>query len=143
MTESLHDIDRLGLPIGWSSGAIAALTLPVHMAEGTIDLLSGFLGGLEILTGYLLTALAVTLGAPFWFDMLNRMMVIRATVKPREKSPEEGSEDRPQSGKLVTLVTETARPPPAAPLPLTQRPIDRDIYAHTPRADEKPFERWD
>jgi hypothetical protein len=44
--------------------------------------------------GWLLTALALTLGAPFWFDVLNKIMVIRSTVKPREKSPEEGSEDR-------------------------------------------------
>ena len=29
------------------------------------------------------------LGAPFWFDVLNRLMVIRSTVKPKEKSPDE------------------------------------------------------
>jgi hypothetical protein len=34
------------------------------------------------------------LGAPFWFDLLNKFMVIRSTVKPHEKSPEEGSEDK-------------------------------------------------
>jgi hypothetical protein len=44
--------------------------------------------------GWLLTAFAATLGAPFWFDVLNKVMVIRSTVKPHEKSPEEGSEDR-------------------------------------------------
>jgi len=41
-----------------------------------------------------MTAFAVSLGAPFWFDILNKIMVIRSTVKPREKSREEGSEDR-------------------------------------------------
>jgi hypothetical protein len=46
------------------------------------------------LFGWLLTAFAVSLGAPFWFDALNKIMVIRSTVKPREKSQEEGSEDR-------------------------------------------------
>ena len=46
------------------------------------------------LLGWLITALAATLGAPFWFDVLNKVMVIRSTVKPREKSPDEGSEDR-------------------------------------------------
>lgn len=44
--------------------------------------------------GWLMTAFAISLGAPFWFDTLNKIMVIRSTVKPREKSPEEGSEDR-------------------------------------------------
>jgi hypothetical protein len=47
-----------------------------------------------VAAGWLLTALAATLGAPFWFDVLNRLMVIRSTVKPHEKSPEEASEDR-------------------------------------------------
>jgi hypothetical protein len=49
---------------------------------------------LQPLLGWLLTAFAITLGAPFWFDILNKFIVIRSTVKPHEKSPEEGSEDR-------------------------------------------------
>ena len=44
--------------------------------------------------GWLITAVAISIGAPFWFDLLNKFMVIRATVKPFEKSPAEGSEDR-------------------------------------------------
>jgi hypothetical protein len=55
--------------------------------------------------GWLATAFAVALGAPFWFDLMNKVMVIRSTVKPHEKSPEEASEDR-------------QRPAPAAPLRL-------------------------
>ena len=69
-------IDSLPLPLGWSRAR------PV---------------GLEWLTtllGWGVTGLAVSLGAPFWFDLLNKFMVIRSTVKPKEKSPEEGSEDR-------------------------------------------------
>jgi hypothetical protein len=41
--------------------------------------------------GWLMTIAAIMLGAPFWFDLLNRFMVVRATVKPKEKSPEEPS----------------------------------------------------
>ncbi len=38
------------------------------------------------LVGLLITALAVSLGAPFWFDLLNKVMNIRGTgVKPEEK----------------------------------------------------------
>jgi len=37
--------------------------------------------------GWLLTALAATLGAPFWFDMLNRVISIRAAGKPPEEEP--------------------------------------------------------
>jgi hypothetical protein len=46
------------------------------------------------LLGWTVTALAISLGAPFWFDLLNKMMVVRSTAKPFEKSPAEGSEDR-------------------------------------------------
>ena len=45
------------------------------------------------IAGILFTGFAVSLGAPFWFDVLNRFMVIRSTVKPEEKSPEEKSKD--------------------------------------------------
>jgi hypothetical protein len=52
-------------------------------------------GGLILkLLGIILTALAVSQGAPFWFDMLNKFIVIRSTVKPREKSQPEGTKDK-------------------------------------------------
>jgi hypothetical protein len=43
--------------------------------------------------GIFLTALAVSQGAPFWFDLLNKIIVIRSTIKPHEKSPEQPSKD--------------------------------------------------
>ena len=46
------------------------------------------------LFGLILTGLAVSQGAPFWFDLLNKFMVVRSTVKPREKSREEGTKDK-------------------------------------------------
>lgn len=44
--------------------------------------------------GWVLTAAAISLGAPFWFDILNRLIVVRSTVKPTEKSPDEPSADK-------------------------------------------------
>lgn len=41
--------------------------------------------------GLMITVFAISLGAPFWFDLLNRFVVVRTTVKPHEKSPEESS----------------------------------------------------
>jgi len=75
------DLNALQLPIGWTNA-------PPKTAGQR----------LEALAGWLVTAFAATLGAPFWFDLLNKIMVIRSTVKPHEKSPEEASEDR-QSGE--------------------------------------------
>ena len=60
------------------------------------------------LLGWLLTAIAVSFGAPFWFDTLNKIMVIRSTVKPREKSGEEGSDDRRTPGASRALKIEVA-----------------------------------
>jgi hypothetical protein len=36
--------------------------------------------------GYLLTALAISLGSPFWFDILNKLVQIRGSVKEPPKS---------------------------------------------------------
>ncbi len=36
--------------------------------------------------GLLLTALAVSMGAPFWFDMLNKVISVRATGKPPKEA---------------------------------------------------------
>jgi len=77
-TEMLHRLDGLKLPIGWPD--------PAFPREWYMRIL-----------GWLITGFAISFGAPFWFDLLNRMMVVRSTVKPDEKSPEESSKDK-QSG---------------------------------------------
>jgi len=41
---------------------------------------SSFLSVFYTLTGWLITALALSLGAPFWFDLLNRLMKLRGSV---------------------------------------------------------------
>ena len=135
-------IDRLGLPLGWTAGAIASLELPLQLDAPTRTPWTLALGGFQIAVGYVLTAFAISLGAPFWFDMLNRMMVIRETVKPHEKSPEESSEDK-QRGKTLTII---AKPDDAASqkaaVPLADRPIDSEIYATPPQSGETPLEEW-
>jgi hypothetical protein len=75
--------------------------------------------------GLLVTALAAMLGAPFWFDVLNKVMVIRSTVKPHQKSPEEASDDR-QLGQRKSL------PALAPPIPL---PVAMTLAAGQPDND--------
>src|SRR5438105_309948 len=77
---ALARLDSLQLPILWKGVQPNTSGIGHHVADSVL--------------GWLVTALAVSLGAPFWFDLLNKFMVIRSTVKPREKSPEEASEDR-------------------------------------------------
>ncbi|MDF9796828.1 hypothetical protein OKW21_002091 [Catalinimonas alkaloidigena] len=43
-------------------------------------------GWLRAIPGWIVTALAITLGAPFWFDLLKRLMTVRADGKaPKEE----------------------------------------------------------
>jgi hypothetical protein len=79
----MHSLNGIGLPIGWEG---------IEWGWNSTSVERPF--------GWLLTALAVSLGAPFWFDMLNKIMVVRSTVKPHEKSNEEGSKDL--SGKKTS-----------------------------------------
>lgn len=100
-------LESLELPIGWDG--------PIGCAAGEDG--GRCVGrGLLIFLGWLLTALAATLGAPFWFDILNKVMVIRSTVKPYEKSKPEGSEDRQNLDQSLALAA-MMRPSAAAPAP--------------------------
>jgi hypothetical protein len=38
--------------------------------------------------GWLVTGLAVSLGAPFWFDLLNRVVDLRGAGRRPESTPE-------------------------------------------------------
>ena len=130
-------MDSTNLPVGWTGRAIRALMAPA----GGASVIMQALGWTEIGVGYLVTAFAVTLGAPFWFDVLNKLMVIRATVKPKEKSPDEASQD-PQPAALSGPVVNVLAPPPAvlAPVPPPPSPPDPDVYVEAPQAAERLFE---
>jgi hypothetical protein len=78
------ELEELGIPMGWQDPRLFSVT----SWRGWIWWL-----GMSIV-GWLVTIFAISLGAPFWFDTMNKFMVIRSTVKPREKSGDEGSEDR-------------------------------------------------
>jgi hypothetical protein len=108
---NIEKLNELRLPIGWDWGsAESAITdstakkdsavvhhavhTAVHMPNYYLAVPDSFSGWMLKIFGWLITGLAVSLGAPFWFDVLNKVMVIRSTVKPHEKSPEEASEDR-------------------------------------------------
>jgi hypothetical protein len=96
-------LGSLHLPIGWDKSSLS-LRPPDDWFK---ELIYPWLG-------WLLTAIAASFGAPFWFDVLNKVMVIRSTVKPREKSPDEGSEDRqPQAAATAPVqTTPSAASPP-------------------------------
>lgn len=58
--------------------------------------------------GWVLTAIAVSLGAPFWFDLLNKLVNLRiAGLKPEKATPVPAS-----GGAVVAAVAEVSAPAP-------------------------------
>ena len=90
-------LGEIGYPLGWSP-------MPQMGFDGAKPDQRCLVGSSEschlglrltaaMVAGWVITALAVMLGAPFWFDLLNKLMVIRSTVKPSEKAGTEAPKD--------------------------------------------------
>lgn len=65
----------LPLPLGWSMSTSSGEDLNALLPKGL---------------GLLLTAFAVSLGAPFWFDLLSRFVAIRNSGPPESKKSPDG-----------------------------------------------------
>ena len=72
LQDRIQELKSVGIPLGWPD------------PDGPPTGPSWFL--LKVM-GLLLTAGAASLGAPFWFDMLNRFMSIRSAGKAPEETP--------------------------------------------------------
>ncbi len=88
VNENAKMLYALRLPIGWDWDNAG------NQKNRNLAIPPDGLGWFLKIIGWLITALAISLGSSFWFDTLNKIMVIRSTVKPHEKSLEEASEDR-------------------------------------------------
>jgi len=89
--DAAHSLVEAGLPQGppgaqlsAATEAIGNLALPIGWANG------GF--GPTTILGWLITALAASLGAPFWFDLLNKFVNVRASGKAPEEEPKSPKE---------------------------------------------------
>ena len=121
------ELEAITMPIGWESPSVDNDTFPLWPTQfcsakvatgGAVSEQCRFPRGkvysvVRVAIGWLITALAIMLGAPFWFDVLNRIMIIRSTVKPHEKSPEEPSQDGGDSKTQRVVVTTAPAPAPA------------------------------
>ncbi len=137
-TESKQALQELKLPIGWSQG----WGVSYRKADS-----GGFWNNaLAPILGWLITAFAATMGASFWFDLLNKVMVIRSTVKPAEKSPEEGSEDRQlPKAPVIKAEAELHRPVIAGGVAAIHGPVDNPgvLEVPTPRDEESSVDGCD
>jgi len=76
-----EEMNRLQLPLGWTKESVAAL----GWTKEPFRIWNPLWGTLIKAFGLFLTGLAVSLGAPFWFDMLNKFINLRAAGTKPEK----------------------------------------------------------
>ena len=92
--EAKRELQSMSLPIGWAEGWGA----PKRGDEpNSYGLWNDFVGPI---VGWLLTAFAATMGAPFWFDMLNKVIGHSFDSQASRKEPGgsfRGSPKRPAS----------------------------------------------
>lgn len=125
-------VEATGLPLGWTEVAVAKVRRRFQHATP----IQATLAGLQLLLGYSVTALALSLGAPFWFDTLNTVMLLRSTVKPgarpRDRSDAQGvtpglSAAEP-SARSANAPAGAPAPRPRAPLGPRGGPRRRPIF---------------
>jgi hypothetical protein len=100
----IAEIRALGVPIGWNACNLRACDPRAAPVPGAPPPPLSVLYILFAMPGWLLTGLAVSMGAPFWFDLLQKLLRVRAAgVKPNS------SEDR------AAVVERAQAAPPAQP----------------------------
>jgi len=106
VASDVTELDQLALPIGWT-----AETRPEGSGEWLLRIL------LKVV-GLLLTASALTLGAPFWFDVLSKIARLRSAGAPPPATDAvrrgEGEETRagPSAGTYRTATHPAPAPGP-------------------------------
>jgi hypothetical protein len=108
-TSSLRSVR---VPIGWAETTSAALTDEQLKIQAAMNQLTGcrnpeprpttLAGWWRAFTthwvGWFITVLAISLGSPFWFDLLNKFMAIRGGGKSPEETPKRPKEEQPALG---------------------------------------------
>jgi hypothetical protein len=84
--DAAHSLVEAGLPKGPPGAQLTAATEAIGNLALPIGWVNGGFGPSTIL-GWLVTALAASLGAPFWFDLLNKFVNVRAAGKAPEEEP--------------------------------------------------------
>ena len=79
--DNVDGVVKVGVPLGWPPQDAAD---PRHVSFTTAP------AALHAFFGWLLTIIAIGLGAPFWFDALSRLSRLRGTGKPETPLPASG-----------------------------------------------------
>jgi hypothetical protein len=118
--DAKNDLKGLNLPIGWSAGLPPPRDNRWYVTAAW---------GLELMFGWMLTAFAASMGAPFWFDVLNKLVGLRSTVKPDEKASQP-----PVQSPAPAPPSPPAPPPPGPAAPTIRMTIPLRLQS-SPDAD--------
>lgn len=106
LTESLGKLEATGLTLGWEGYASKP-----DVSNGEI-----FVKVIFSLIGILFTSLAATIGAPFWFDMLGKLINLRAIGKPPA-----------ETGAAPVPSATAPAPPKQAAVPVNPAAVNMDV----------------
>lgn len=134
-------IDSVGMPVGWravSDGRVLPWVprqLCTNELKACVTGADEVYGWFRVFAGWLVTALSVMLGAPFWFDTLNKMMVIRSTIKPKDKTPhEQPAREEAIAAPLAQPALEVQVSPAAEALPAAEPVLRLESSVPAPAA---------
>jgi hypothetical protein len=117
-TQTIQDNIKSFQPfIGWSNTVGANSTLPVPA-----DTWSWIYWVLYKIIGLLATIVAVSLGAPFWFDLLNKFMAFRSSGHP---PPPRAGPSESTGAPQQLAVTVTGAPPNNQPISRPEATVNR------------------
>jgi len=91
---SKADMEKLGYPIGW--------TEQIWTEFSAASSLHKLFFALESILGWLITAVATTLGAAFWFDILNKLVSLRTSLKPKDESEKKSKKSKKPEQAAIT-----------------------------------------
>jgi hypothetical protein len=99
-------VQKLDLPLGWE----------VSFGDAPTQLPNDVLGWVQKVLGLLLTIGAILLGAPFWFDLLSKIVRVRATGAPPPASDavRRGEGEQTRRGPAETVEGGSAERPASA-----------------------------
>ena len=99
--------------------------------------------GLTTWFGYLLTAFALSLGAPFWFDILQKLMAVKQKFRPSTASGTETTAETQDDNSATAApltnsnvaVTPTKKPNPLSAMDLLLARLSDLVYLNGPQLD--------
>jgi hypothetical protein len=77
LKRQVGEIEQLGIPMGWN----------IPFPDNGLSTAQKIWWWITKFFGLILTVFAASLGAPFWFDILNKIISIRSTGKSQKEAP--------------------------------------------------------